>query len=484
MAKDASMRAFKCPSCGAPLEPETGTLTMKCSYCGGTVIIPESLRTPSKSTSSGPTSGEAFQFGLNGIDLNQIVGNAMHLPQAISLAQQGRLDEAANLYSQITGMNHEDALKSIKDMAAGRAVSLTPGRQGMNWAQTQSTNFGPTTVEVGTPYASVGTHVTTGTPAISRARTYGAIFGILGAVIGIFVALGVGAYLLFGRGSSPGSPVSTGGFAHQTLGFGAEGIGVGLFEDPRSVSVASNGNITVADYQDGRIQTFDLDGKYISGFTLSPNGDKVYIPDLAVGRDDQIYVVHDRKIFIYDSNGNQTGEIGDDQHQYGDIAFSPDGTLYGLSSDETIVRFKPDGSIDLEIPDTFSTVTGDPELDGHLAVDGLGNMYVIGRFRKVVLKYSPQGNFVNQFGGEAQSGERQPGKFTSPGAIVVDGYGRIFVGDFFNVQVFDSDGAYLNSIPMDSGVPFGLALDDQNNLYVITGNKNVLKYEVQMPESQ
>ena len=49
MTKNVSVRAFKCPSCGGPLEPETGTLTMKCPYCGGTVIIPESLRTPAAS---------------------------------------------------------------------------------------------------------------------------------------------------------------------------------------------------------------------------------------------------------------------------------------------------------------------------------------------------------------------------------------------------------------------------------------------------
>lgn len=484
MAKDASMRAFKCPTCGAPLEPEIGTLTMKCSYCGGTVIIPESLRTPTKSTSSGPTLGEAFQFGLNGVDLNQIVGNAMHLPQAISLAKQGRLDEAANIYSQITGMNHEDAMKSINALAAGQAVSLTPGRQGANWSQMQSTSYAPTSVEIGSPYASVGTRVSTSTPSISPARGCGAILGILGAVIGVIVALGVGAFLLFGQGNNLGSLVPSGGFAKQTLSFGSEGIGAGLFEDPRSLGVDGNGNIVVADYQDGRVQTFDSNGKYISGFSLSSNGEKVYVQDLAVGRDGQIYIAHNQQIFIYDANGNQTGEIGDDQHDYNDIAFSPDGTLYALSNDETIVRFKPDGSIDLEIPDTFSTITGDSELEGHLAVDGLGNMYVVGAFRKVVLKYSPQGNFVNQFGGDAEGGGSQPGKFTSPGGIAVDGYGRVFISDFFDIQVFDSDGAYLKTISMNSGVPFGLALDDQNNLFVVTGNKHVVKYEVQKPEGQ
>lgn len=122
MAKNDSVRAFKCPTCGGPLEPEAGTLTMKCSYCGGTAIIPESLRTPAPS--SGPSMGEVFDFGLKGVDLNQIVGNAMHLPQAISLAQEGRIDEAAAIYSQITGMEHADAAPISIALASTRARPL------------------------------------------------------------------------------------------------------------------------------------------------------------------------------------------------------------------------------------------------------------------------------------------------------------------------------------------------------------------------
>ncbi len=97
MTKNLSVRAFKCPSCGAPQEPEPDTLTMKCSYCGGTIIIPESLRTPARTGSA--DMGDVFSFGLKGVDLNKIVGNAMQLPHAISLAQQGKIDEAATIYS-------------------------------------------------------------------------------------------------------------------------------------------------------------------------------------------------------------------------------------------------------------------------------------------------------------------------------------------------------------------------------------------------
>ncbi len=185
MAKDASMRAFKCPSCGAPLEPESGTLTMKCPYCGGTVIIPESLRT--SPPSSGPSIGEVFQFGLNGVDLNQIMGNAMHLPQAISLAQQGKIDEAADMYSQITGLAHPDAVKAVTEMAAGRAVSLTPGRPGVNWQQIETTYNQPQpSVEISSPSTSFG-------PSVSKPKSSGRGCGLFVAIMiaGILLVIGL-----------------------------------------------------------------------------------------------------------------------------------------------------------------------------------------------------------------------------------------------------------------------------------------------------
>jgi len=41
-----TMRLLKCPACGGPLDPPAGESTMKCTYCGNAVVIPESLRLP------------------------------------------------------------------------------------------------------------------------------------------------------------------------------------------------------------------------------------------------------------------------------------------------------------------------------------------------------------------------------------------------------------------------------------------------------
>jgi hypothetical protein len=66
--------------------------------------------------------------------------------------------------------------------------------------------------------------------------------------------------------------------------------------------------------------------------------------------------------------------------------------------------------------------------------------------------------------------------------IAIDGYGRIFVNDFFDLQVFDSSGKYLNDI---SGGYYGVAFDDQNNLYVTpVMENNVVKFKIQKPAQQ
>lgn len=473
MAKDSSMRAFKCPSCGAPIEPETGTLTMKCPYCGGTVIIPESLRTPARS--SGPTLGEAFQFGLNGVDLNQIVGNAMRLPEAISLAQTGKIDEAANIYSQITGMEHADAVTAVKDMAAGRAVSLTSGRQGASRQQFETTYSTTPAVQVSKPSTFSGE---TYTPSKAKSRVSCLLIGSVLACIGVIIAAAVIAPMLF-SGFSLFSPLTSIGFASKSMSFGEDGIGPGMFQDARLIGVDGGSHIVVADYEDGRVQIFDPSGKFASMFSLGP---KVYLQAMAVGQDGTIYTVHDSSIFIYNENGQQIGQIKDDNHDYNDVTLGADGTLYALSNDETVVRFKKDGTIDLEIPNSISNITGDTDIDTHLAVDGLGNMYILGNFTYTVFKYSPQGKFINQFAGEAKGDNSDPSKLQGPLTIAVDGYGRVFVADIFEVKVYDSTGTYISSIGENDGAVFGMTFDSQNNLYTVSKAK-VVKFSVKKPQS-
>ena len=176
-------------------------------------------------------------------------------------------------------------------------------------------------------------------------------------------------------------------YATKALTFGSGGIGQGMFKDPRGIGVDRQGNITVANFDDGRVQTFDAAGEFVSGFSISPDGRKVYVTGMAVGRDGTVYVAHTGKIHVYDSSGTLLSEIADDDHRYENVVVGGDGKLYATSDHETIVRFNKDQSIDLEIPDTFTTVAGDLDIGTSLAADGLGNMYIAGSFHYLVLKY-------------------------------------------------------------------------------------------------
>jgi sugar lactone lactonase YvrE len=80
---------------------------------------------------------------------------------------------------------------------------------------------------------------------------------------------------------------------------------------------------------------------------------------------------------------------------------------------------------------------------------------------------------LNRFGGEGDN----PGQFHAPEDIVVDGQGRVYVSDIKGVQIFNRDGRYLGMIKVD-GAAFGMAVDNQDNLYVITNHPTVYKFKV------
>ena len=506
MPGDSSIRAFKCPTCGAALEPQAGALTMKCTYCGGTVIIPQSLRTPAPGASSAVP-----QYSWGGLNLSEIMGEAMRLPEAISLAEQGRITEAAQLYSQITGTSLTDATTAINQIVAGQAVSLVPGQSGMQWGQTPPIYTGgfsqPGSVQ------TLGTFTTgpSSSPSQPRGFDLGYWIGsklpiIIGLIVMCSLVVGFGIPLLGflpglfssftssdSNSSSSGSasnPIATfipqslgslgsSGFATQALSFGSKGIGPGMFNDARAIGVDSNSNMIVADYQDGRVQIFDPTGKFVSTFSL---GSKAIIPALAVSPDNKIYVSTSDGILSFDESGNQLGTIKKDFIFYNDLKFGGDGLLYGITDDNTIDRFSSKGKVDLEIKQAFENITGNPETIQHIAADGLGNIYVLGANNYLVLKYTSAGKYINQFGGQAKDpASPEPGTFVSPEGMAVDGYGRIYVADpFINVQVFDSTGKYIDSIPVNA---FNITIDNQNNVYATLRDK-VEKFQVQKPAGQ
>jgi hypothetical protein len=186
---------------------------------------------------------------------------------------------------------------------------------------------------------------------------------------------------------------------------------------------------------------------------------------LAVNRQGVVFAVQGGRIDRYEG---ATGEaLGTLEYAGGwgfdDVAAGADGgivTAWYANRDD-LVRFDKEGRVLQTIPEAISGQSGDSELNTRVAVDGLGNVYALGTFNDAVFKFDSQGRFQTRFG----SAGDEPGQFRAPSSIAVDGRRLVYVGDFKGIQVFDSDGRYLERIQVE-GVPSGLAFNDSGDLFV------------------
>jgi streptogramin lyase len=262
-----------------------------------------------------------------------------------------------------------------------------------------------------------------------------------------------------------------GDFATVMLKFGSEGIGAGMMTDARSIATDGEGRIYVGEYIGGRIQVFDSSGKFITQWMVDP---KMPLRGLAADRKGTVYIAQRGSITRYDGQtGKSLGEIEYSEGKgFDDIGTTPDGGLIAAwyRNRDDIVRFDAEGKVLRTIRAAISTVADRSELDTRVAVDGLGNIYALGSFTSGVFKFSPEGKFLNRFGGPGQ----QPGQISAANAIAVDGKGRVFVSDSKGVQVFDADGRYLTVFKPD-GVASGMIFNDKNELLVVARTK-VMKF--------
>jgi streptogramin lyase len=296
---------------------------------------------------------------------------------------------------------------------------------------------------------------------------------VVGVLAGVFSALApLSKSNPFGFGGGRSSAGDPNAFAHEVLKFGSEGIGPGMMTDARSIGTDGKGNIYVGEYQGGRVQVFDANGKFVTQWMVDR---KMPLRALAADRNGTVYVTQHGAITRYDG---QTGKsLGDLPYTGGtgfdDVRATADGGLIAAwysGGNDNVVRFDANGHATLTIPKAISTVAERSELNTRVAIDGLGNIYALGTFAEGVFKFSPEGKFLNRFGG---SGD-QPGQFRAAHAIAVDGKGRVFVSDIKGIQVFDGDGRYLNRFAVD-GPAFGMVFTDNNEL-VIAARDKVIKF--------
>ena len=181
-------------------------------------------------------------------------------------------------------------------------------------------------------------------------------------------------------GSKAADPANA--FAREVLKFGSEGIGPGMMTDARSIGVDGSGNIYVAEYIGGRVQVFDANGTFVTQWMADR---KMPLRGMAVDRKGTVYIAQRGTITRYEGQtGNSLGEMGEG-NGFDDVRATPDGGLIAAayrSGSDNVVRFNSIGNVTLTIPKAISTIADRSELNTRVAVDGLGNIYALGTFRR------------------------------------------------------------------------------------------------------
>jgi len=414
---------------------------MKCPYCSAAVIIPESLRAQASKPAS--------------------------LSDVTTLAKQGKLDEAAKIYSRITGLSHHYALESVKSMAGVR--NEEPASSYPKAVEQQLARPSYQTPPSFQPSYSQPKVKVRSASCLSAAIRFIVFIVILSTAVPVILKA-----LQFKLPSfSQENPIIPVPFAKEV-----ESFSPGMLTDPRAIGLDENGNILVLDYNNDEVLIFDPEGNRSSSIKVSNNGNRIYASEMAVSSDGVIYIPAAGKILVITENGESLGEIYVDFGNIHSIAMGANDVLHAKTSNG-IVRFDENGAGNLVITnETLEEISGEYPGSGLIGVDKQGNIYFSGTFNRAILKFSPGGEYISKFGGNS-TGDFRPGDFDSPRQIAFDGYGRIYVVDFFDVQIFDSNFNYVNRI---EGQFLGADFDAQNNMYAVTNLSNdVVKYEVQKP---
>ena len=436
---------FQCPSCGAPLDiPENVGSTLRCPYCSAAVVVPAELREDRLSDNP-----RVIKIDLSGRDVEQEKIDLSPDDPIMEQIRAGNKIEAIKLYRQRTGLGLKESKDAVESLQRG-VTGLQPATQ--------------TSVRGGC--------VTGGIILATVILLAGAL---LAAALSMTVKTTSDAVVSVQEdilsNESLSSPTSVMAVLVRTMG--EEGEGAGKMTDARSVTQDREGIVYVADYLPGRIQAFSKDGEFLSQWKLEDP--KLPLNSIAALGSGRLAVLTNQSVGIYDGqSGELLAEWSDgDKSGYNDAWLMKDGSLAvtrTTAADNDLLAFNQDGQILWKIENAFTSQTDDTEMEMKVAIDLDGNVYLLGSFNRLVLKYDRQGKFITRMGGEGSG----PGKFTFPDDIAVDSAGRVYVSEGLTVSVFDPNGSFVDSF-QTAGVASGLSTNKDDEL-LVAARSHVLIY--------
>lgn len=268
-------------------------------------------------------------------------------------------------------------------------------------------------------------------------------------------------------------PSPTPGYEVPGVTFGEKGINPGQFDDSRFIATDGSRTIYIADFSGGRVQAFDMTGKYL--YQWKVGSEKTIFEGLAADHQGGVYLSDGSEIYHVDGKtGELLGKLSSPKGgEFGDLLVSPEGNLvavwyeerWGLITSleghsEDIVFFNPSGTIIKTLSSPISTQTEELALDIFIAIDGKDNLYALNQ--GVVYIFNPDGKYLNKFGSTGSG----PGQFSSPGAICIDRQGQVIIGDSNLIDVFTPEGRFIANFK-NRGSTSGMAYDDKGALWVL-----------------
>lgn len=474
MSETNHVESFKCSSCGAPIEYSgKGERTVKCPFCGEPAPVPEHL------LPSTPPQTTAGVFQMPGV---ASLGAAIEMAQIMKLVKTGNKIEAIKLYRQRYGVGLEDAKDTIEQMernfAAAGVNAGAPVMMSMNLAQ---------------PAAPVSTE-----PA-RRSSNAGCVF----TIVLLVVILGVVGFVLFSVNQQlsvvptvdvasqqqaakatvlaqiPATPMTSPThaptpmppYAVEALTIGKEGSGPAQFTNANRIGIDGKGNVYVGEYNGGRVQVFDHDGKYLSQFFSGNPQSK--LQGLAVDYKGTVYTADGTVIARFNGlTGEKLGAlVYNGGPGFGELAVAPDGGLGALwyptrdnglrGKPESFVRFDTNGKATFVISAPLSSRSGELEHTNSIAFDNDGNLYIASYVSNAVFKFGPEGKFVNRFGSPGNA----PDQLSMAYSMAIDSKNQVYIKDARGVVVYDAQGRFIRRFDLDRAR--GIAFDETDALWSI-----------------
>ncbi len=421
---------FDCASCSAPLDFE-GKHVQKWKFCGSTVIVPPELIRANETYSNRSSHVE--------LDLSEI----------LQLITGGKKIVAIKLFRETFDVGLKEAKDAVDSIESGRGVDLS---------SIQS--------HVGQTQASANAAQSIGKLGLAMAKP---ILGMIGLIF-LVTAVLVAAILYFAfrtvdRAFDNAANTITKPVAERSSGisevlkFGGSGIGPGRFTDNRHVGVDSKGIIYSAEYQGGRIQSFDPYGNFVSQWSA---GENAVVRDMAVSRGGVVYVLDIKGITAFDgSTGKAQWRV--ERRGLAAISVMVDGRVvgagrYGIEilsrSLDNIIEHKDAAKL-------ASAATG----FSLVATDGLDNIYAVDHRNGELCKFAPDGRFLTRIATGS----------SSPNDIAIDPKGRIFVAETSKLTAIDEKGLPLKTFPVSQA--FGFVFNDTGEL-LLASRPFVIKYSI------